>query len=106
VLVGSVSGHLVQTLPYGGNYQTHNSIWLRDLGVELVTDRFGEVGGGSRPYFSGVSFASRGQFRNPLFRQSLASTHFALRSFSTLSLSFVELDLFVTLPSKESGIAT
>jgi hypothetical protein len=41
--------HLVQTLPHGGNYQTHSSIWLRDLGVELVIDGLGQVGGGPDP---------------------------------------------------------
>jgi hypothetical protein len=40
----SVSGHLVQTLPHGGDYRTHSTLWLRDLGTEFDTDRLGSVG--------------------------------------------------------------
>jgi hypothetical protein len=61
---------------------------------------------GSTPCFSGVSSTASGRFHNPLSRQSLVSTHSSLRSFSAWFFSFLELDLFVTLPSGESGSLT
>jgi hypothetical protein len=41
MLLRLVLGHLGQTLPDGGDYQAHSSLWLRDLGAEFVTDRLG-----------------------------------------------------------------
>lgn len=38
MLLRVVLGHPNQTLSRGGNYQTHNSLWLQDLGTELVAD--------------------------------------------------------------------
>lgn len=39
-----VLGHLIQTLPHGGNYYAHSPLWFRDLGAKLAIDRLGPDG--------------------------------------------------------------
>jgi hypothetical protein len=107
------SPHLGATAAIVYLSQEYSTLWRQLLDPRFsMVSRFGDrayyrqIGPGwrvSRPYFSGVSSVASGRFCNPLSMQSFASTHSALRSFSAWSLSFVELDLFVTLPSEESG---
>lgn len=35
----SVSRHFIQTLPPRENDQNHNPLWLKDLGIELTTNK-------------------------------------------------------------------